>query len=131
MHDPGRSIGPTFSQHGATRKVAVFFLISHAARTWHNRAKARNVRTSPTRTTGGGGGPRQSGLHFPTTLASHAGAFGPPRAPHPALPALTKSSAHRADRVDRRDHKEGGSHERRWLHRSPRALAAAPPGIRA
>eukprot|EP00966_Prymnesium_polylepis_P049505 1146134-Prymnesium_polylepis.1 len=84
--------------------------------------KSSKKRTSPTRTTGGSGGPRRSGLHLPSTL-HHAGARFPPherRIPHSPP---SQGSAHRADRTVCRS---VGPNRRR----AARARAALPTAAR-
>ena len=91
MHDAG-SVGPTFATWRHAQGCS-FFLIRRA-----QSGKSSKRRTCPTRTTSGDGGPRRSCLHLPTTL-HHAGAFGPPRAPTPALPTLPKSCPSRRSAI--------------------------------
>jgi len=116
--------GPSdrLSQHGTMRKVAVFS--SFGA---HNRSPGKRCkkRTSPTRTTSGGGGPRRSSVHLPNTLHHAPATSAESRTARPS-----ESPAHRADRADRRANNTGGPHARGQRRRRPRALAAASPGSR-
>eukprot|EP00966_Prymnesium_polylepis_P036215 839986-Prymnesium_polylepis.1 len=106
MHDPG-SIGPSFVTWRHANGCR-FLMVMRRAQS----GKRSKTRTSPMRTTGGGGGPRRPGLPAPPHHPASCWRVCPPTnaASRNARPAKFQPIAPLVPA--RRAHEEGGPHER-------------------